>query len=75
MTCADGTAEEDDDKYTIARYSGDADEQSFSTKRFNRTFASAATLHINVRTTSAGTPNVEALDANASGYLKAKRIA
>ena len=72
-TCADATEEEDDDLYTMRLIALDG--EAALTKGFRRTFAANVTLHINARHITAGTPTIYVKDADADGYLRAKRIA
>ncbi len=76
LTVADGSAEEDDDIYTMRRFNmaGDSN-QNISTKRFTRTLAAAATLYINIRTTDADVDNIFCHDQDADGLLRARRVA
>jgi len=76
ITVADGSAEEDDDIYTMQTLnpaSGTA--VFFMTKRFTRTLASNATLYVNARTTSADIDNLYSKGLNAHNYLRARRVA
>jgi len=75
VTCSDGSATENDDKYTM-NTSGVAStyDNRMTTKSFRRTFAAAATLYINCRTVTGGTPTINIKDANAHGYVRARRI-
>ena len=71
LTCADGSAEEDDDKYTLTCTASDI---TFQSKTFRRTFVSNVTLYINARTTIAGANPIYVKGEAASGYLRARRI-
>ena len=74
ITCADGAASEDDDIYTSWLNSTSSHEMFPTTRCFRRIFASAVTLHMNIRTVTAGTPDIYANDAAGHGYLRAKRV-
>jgi len=76
LTCADGSAEEDDNKYTVFHYSPDAnDTHDYLTKSFQRTFASNVTLYMNAKATYAAQDAIYVYSTESAGYLKARRVA
>jgi len=74
LTVADGAASEDDDIYTMKLYLTGAVLYIPLSKTFRRTFSGPVTLHVNMRTISAGTPNILLYSATAHAYIRAKRI-
>ena len=75
VTVADGSAEEDDDKYTINMIVTASQLPQTITKAFRRTFGAGVTLHVNMRTINGTTPTIRLLSSVAYNYLRARRIA
>ena len=75
LTCADGSASEDDDEYTMRVSTYKQQDYGWHEKTILRTFASGVTLYVNLRTASASCESVASFDAEANGHLRARRIA